>query len=383
MAKKSRGRPDKRKVRAGHSPAAAARRASESLSGFRAARAVDAHTRDFVRWFEEDLGSADDAMACLEVVRSVAAVYFEATGAVDATAFAPAPLAMLLEDLAAAGEEEAVELVAEMFHLYIDFLKETDRWTGSDQDYEDVHVLLAEPDLSALAPSVIEVPVLEEAGETAALAALPPVQAARALLAWIGTGRPVTQDGRPEDLEAAAACVREAVPGQSMGQDLLLDLIWSTLKTTEQIDVGPAQVVPHQLASANLGQNAPDELEDLRFFVSDFLHHGVLEAGREDPREALSADLVLSVFIAAASPEPPLVERFLAAAAHAPEAEKALVGEATLRAYRRLEAWAGLGLIDMDTHFRVPPAVIRCIAEAFEDEADLDVVWPDTEEDPA
>jgi len=376
VAKTRKAGPDKQKARAGHGPAA--RRASDSLSGFRAARAVDALTRDFVRWYEEDLGPADDAMACLEVVKSVAAVYFEATGAVEATAFAPGPLAMLLEDLETAGEEEAVELVVEMFHFYVDFLKETGRWSGTDQDYEAVHALLVTSDLSALAPSRIEVPAFQAAEETAALAALPLVRAARALLAWIGSGRPVTPDGRLEEIEAAAA-MPEPVTEQAMERGQLLDLIWSTLRTTEQIDIGPDTAVVHEEAPANLGKDHPEELEELRLFVSMFLERGVLEAGPGGPGEVLSAELVLGVFIAAASPEPPLVERFLSAAAHAPEAEQAVVEAATHDAYRRLQAWAALGLLDIDTHFHVPPAVIRCVAEAFEDDVDLDIVWPDAE----
>ena len=33
----------------------------------------------------------------------------------------------------------------------------------------------------------------------------------------------------------------------------------------------------------------------------------------------------------------------------------------------RLEELAELGLLTIDTHFRVPPAIIRCVADAFDD----------------
>ncbi len=61
-----------------------------------------------------------------------------------------------------------------------------------------------------------------------------------------------------------------------------------------------------------------------------------------------------------------MLERVLAAADHAPEAEKKMAGLLTSLAVGRLEALAELGLLTIDTHFRVPPALISCVAEVID-----------------
>ncbi|MCY0906020.1 hypothetical protein OS914_14130 [Arthrobacter sp. H14-L1] len=72
--------------------------------------------------------------------------------------------------------------------------------------------------------------------------------------------------------------------------------------------------------------------------------------------------------IAASTPEPPLMERVLAAPDHAPEAEKQAAGLLTRMAVVRLESLAELGLLTIDTHFRVPPAVVANVADVFDNE---------------
>jgi hypothetical protein len=57
----------------------------------------------------------------------------------------------------------------------------------------------------------------------------------------------------------------------------------------------------------------------------------------------------------------------LAAPDHAPDEEKKAAELLTKVAVERLEELAELGLLTIDTHFRVPPALIRCVADAFDD----------------
>jgi hypothetical protein len=60
------------------------------------------------------------------------------------------------------------------------------------------------------------------------------------------------------------------------------------------------------------------------------------------------------------------VERVLAAADHAPEAEKRMADLLARVAVAGLEALAELGLLTIDTHFRVPPAIVGCVADVFD-----------------
>jgi len=60
------------------------------------------------------------------------------------------------------------------------------------------------------------------------------------------------------------------------------------------------------------------------------------------------------------------VERVLAAPDHAPEAEKAMAGLLTKVTMDRLQELADLGLLTIDAHFRVPQALVACMADTFD-----------------
>ncbi len=83
---------------------------------------------------------------------------------------------------------------------------------------------------------------------------------------------------------------------------------------------------------------------------------------------AALAGLEVSLLIAASTPEPPSVERVLALADQAPEEEKRSAEIISRLALGRLERLAELGLLTIDTHFRVPPALIGCVLDAFDDD---------------
>lgn len=55
-----------------------------------------------------------------------------------------------------------------------------------------------------------------------------------------------------------------------------------------------------------------------------------------------------------------------------------------VRALRRyvtefLRFLAVLGLVELDTHVRLPLALVRCVADAFVDEHDIEIDYPDEE----
>ncbi|WP_028280023.1 hypothetical protein [Arthrobacter sp. H5] len=364
-----------------------------SLTRFRAERAVDSIAHDFITWFEADFGPAEEALDCLNVSKALITAYFEATATGVATAFKPDALAAVALQLVDVGGEEEVAEVLDMFHLYVDFLHDTGRWTGTEEEYDGVHSILTRGGADDPG-ATINVPALSKQEELALFRALPLIQRARALLTWIGEGRPVTGTGvlRLKDIEAAAACVGVAAKGvrkrnvdelaegtvlvQSMRQVEVLHHIWATLVETEMIDVLSTKGVPFEGRVPFLDGSADEQLEECRFFVSEFLRLGVLGGDPDEQWAGESAGLTLGILLAGAAGNPTQVERFLISPAHAPEGEELMVQLLARLVHSRLTRWAGLGIVDLDTHFRVPPVVIACVAMAFEDKFNLQVVYP-------
>ncbi|MCW2134264.1 plasmid pRiA4b ORF-3 family protein [Arthrobacter sp. VKM Ac-2550] len=408
MAKKNKNRSAKKATRhskSGHSPASSS--SAVSLSSYRAERALAPLVPGFVDWFAQSFGPTDQALVCLKVVTAATAAYFEEAGIASATAFEPGSFAAVLEMIGESDPDRA-PMIFSVLHLFIDFLHESGNWSGTEADYDAVHALVREDDTAPGMP-VITVPELSEEDAAAALEALPLIQRARALLEWLGDGKPVTATGvlRLKDIEAAAACVgvsargaskrqpatEEVIPGlaelspeqaspeamtvQSMHDIPLLSQIWNTFIETEMIEVLATKAIPHGDPNAFLGGSPSEMADDYRFFIGEFLRDAVLETGGFGPWEESSAILQVAVLAAATTDDPPEVDRLLAAEDYAPEDEKAMAGIVTRMSFTRLKALAELGLLEIDTHIRVPAPVIQCVAEAFEDEFDLDVVYPE------
>lgn len=408
MAKKNKNRSAKKTTRhtkSGHAPAPGS---AVSLSSYRAERALAPVVPGFVDWFAQSFGPADEALACLEVVTAATAAYFEEAGIASATAFEPGSFAAVLEMIAESDPDRA-PMIFSVLHLFIDFLHESGNWSGTEADYDAVHALVREDTGTPPEQPVITVPELSEEDAAAALEALPMIQRARALLEWLGDGKSVTATGvlRLKDIEAAAACVgvsargagkrqpaaEDVIPGladvaveqsssgativQSMHDIPLLSQIWRTFIETEMIDVLATKAVPHGEPNAFLSGRAREKAENFRFFISTFLEQAVLETGGFGQWDEESAMLQVAALAAATTDDPPEVERFLAAEEYAPDDEKAAVGLVARLSFSRLETLAELGLLEIDTHIRVPAPLIQCVAEAFEDEFDLDVVYPE------
>ncbi|MET3811774.1 plasmid pRiA4b ORF-3 family protein [Arthrobacter sp. UYEF3] len=405
-----------------------------SLSSFRAGRALDALTPPFVRWFDDGTpGAAAAALECLAEVKVVMGRYMERTAAADVTSIDPVPLALAFSDeftgLTVAARADPADWddvaqaldAADAVHVFVEFLAETERWTGSEgqlaelRDFFDALGDGSEDD--GVSRGLIEVPDIPEQHVLEALSGLPLIQRATALLQWIGDGKPVTATGalRLREIEAAAACVGvrvkgatkraasqpgallpgfDEVPGfgdvaepvptvRSMYEVPLLAQLWNALADSELIQIGSTRVVPAAAADVFVAGGTADRLEELVFFVEQFLEAAVLGYDREQPWERIIAGMQASILLAAATPDPPLRELVLAAPDAAPEAEKLMAGVLTRAVLSRLEALAELGLLTIDTHFRVPPALIGCVAGVFDDEwvlSDLGL-QPEPEED--
>lgn len=383
--------------------------APQSLSAVRADRAVDALTPAFVRWFEEvSPGSALAALECLEPIKAVLGRYMDTTAAADVTSLEPFGLSVAVSDEvlaalddagdvadAATVEADAFESTTYVVHsvgAFVEFLVETGRWSGSEDQLAAVMDFLdttAEDDGGGV---FVEVPDIPDEEALAAFAQLPLIQRVTALLQWIGVGKPVTATGalRLRDIEAAAACVGVVVRGgtkrsgsslpgtggpadqvptvRSMYEVPLLALLWNVLEAAELIEIKSAKVVPSAEAGVFRPGGTAGRLGELVFIVDLFLATAVLGWDPAQPWERLVSSMQASILLAAASADPPETARIMAAPDLAPPAERAMADLLTGVAMTRLEGLAELGLLTIDAHIRVPPALIRCVANVFDDD---------------
>ncbi|RAM35679.1 hypothetical protein [Arthrobacter globiformis] len=399
MSKSSRNR-NKRKGPAGTGSSAARGSSPASLSSFRAGRAVDSLAPAFVRWFDDGApGAAATALECLAAIESVMGRYMDRVAAADLTRLDPAILAeALAADLAAtAADDDRGEFVIAAVHGFVDFLAETDRWSGPAEQLADVtdllNALLGETEEWRL----VDVPVISDDDALQAFSELPLIQRTTALLQWIGDAKPVTGTGalRTKDIEAAAACVGLKARGgpkqqaglpqagnggserpvptvRSMYEVPLLAQVWEALARTELIKIGSTKAAPSPATAVFLAGGTPDRLEELVFFVEQFLSASLLGYDPEQPWDVLVAATVASILLAAASADPPRRDTVLDPRTGASPEERATVEALKAAAMGQLEALAEQGILTIDTHFRVPPALVRCIASTYEDASVLE-----------
>ncbi|WP_395404224.1 hypothetical protein ACHMXB_07815 [Arthrobacter sp. UC242_113] len=394
MSKSSKNR-SKRKGPAGTGSSAARGSSPASLSSFRAGRAVDSLAPAFVRWFDDGApGAAATALDCLAAIESVMGRYMDRVAAADLTRLDPVILAdALAADLAAtaADDDDRGEFVIAAVHGFVDFLADTDRWSGPAEQLADVadllNALLGETEDWRL----VDVPVVSDDDALRVFSELPLIRRTTELLQWIGDAKPVTGTGalRTKDIEAAAACVglkarggtkqagvpqagtggsEKPVPTvRSMYEVPLLAQVWEALARTELIKIGSTKAAPSPATAVFLAGGTADRLEELVFFVEQFLSASVLGYDPEQPWEVLVAATVASILLAAASADPPRRDTVLDPRTGASPEERATVESLKAAAMSQLEALAEQGILTIDTHFRVPPALVRCIASTYED----------------
>ncbi|MET1087363.1 MAG: hypothetical protein ABWY04_09630 [Arthrobacter sp.] len=378
---------------AGKGSAEKRRQPPVSLSSFRAGRALDALAPAYVQWFDDGTpGAGAAALQYLKLMEPTISRYLEMTPAPGMTSLDPAVLAnAVAEEVSAATgakapdivDAEQVALIVDSVHSYVEFLSETGRWTGTAELLAEVLEFFDSLGDGEDGQETIQVPDIPQEQALAVFSGLPLIQKATALLQWVGEGRPVTGTGalRLRDIEEGAACIGVSAKGgtrkedpasdvltvRSMYEVPLLAEIWAALQAAEIIRIKPTKVVPYEDAGRFLGGSIAEQLDEFITFTSCFLDQAVLRLDPEEPWERTIAAVQVSVLLAAATSGPPLLERILAAPDHAPEEDRAAADLVTKVAMERLEGLAELGLLTIDTHFRVPPALIRSVAVAFDD----------------
>lgn len=383
----------------------AAQRSVTSVSGLRAARAVDALTPAFVEWCRQVQGvPAEGTMELLRPVKALVGAYFHASLSAEATNFEPAPFGLAMAEVLGAYDEEdedEISFAFESIHLYLEFLSETDAWTGTDEGFDAVDELFHMDEERSLPE--ITAPELMVEEELAALAGTGLAQRLEKLLGWLGEGRAVTSTGalRLKEIEGAAAAVGVAAKGampnakreplpffdiagespdsidtvKSMNDVPLLAKFWAALEACGLIDIGSTKVWPTPLAEEFLEPEHPARLDVLREFTTKFLAIAVL--GEEEWAPWIThAAMVQSALLFTACTNEVLPVEVLTDPAKLQEVGLDDFGAKILQ--HRMEELAELGLIVMDKFITVPPAVVPAVAavmqSAFQDDG-VDDPW--------
>ncbi|WP_437772321.1 hypothetical protein [Arthrobacter sp. KNU40] len=361
-------------------------------------RVVDSFTPDFVHWFER-FGDAPDALRCLQIVKLFITANHAISEESSATSFDPGSLddaALALADMLDGSDiddesdiDEALAMIYDYLHLYVDFLSETGRWTGTEEEYLVVHMFLTEETAGDLdLPG--DMPELSDEEQDRAFQELPVLQLTGRLLEWIGAGKDVTSTGvlRLKDIEGGAGAVGVKARGRKTGKGPLpegegaaeadpesfevgsmhevpvLREIWAALVDIDVLSIGSTRATPGAGAESWHSPDLDSRLQTRRELLTVFLASAVMDSGsmwEEGPRDNATLARVL---LRGATGEPVSAEE-LKAAAEDESVGGALPAFEALRALRELATLADLGLVDAGTHYTVPPVVIQCVIPAL------------------
>lgn len=396
----------------GHRGTAVPQETGVSVWQHMARQAVARITPDFMAWFQEQGGRPDAAGGYLEVVVAMVAGKGGRVGFDKATEFTADGVDMAVERISDAVGDELPRIV-EGFHLFVDFLDQAGLWSGTRDDFAAVHAMVADEETCMLAGPFFRVPGLGDAQVRAGLTQMALTGHAQALLAWVGKGKTVTKSGalRLPDLEAAAACVGVAVrshklrpdpennmipgleiPGlaevpedvlyvRAMKDIPLLQMIWLQLVDDGTVLLDGSRAIPGEAARVLADPDSEEFVQDCRLFISGFLGRWLEDAMAGGPLGEEAGRLLVSVFGKGTTEKPTPVDAILSlepdAGAEIIELTR-VAQEATLLQLREL---AGYGLLAIDTHIVVPPALIECFVAAFEADYKLDVEYPDGHEE--
>jgi hypothetical protein len=359
-------------------------------------RVVDSLTMEFIQWLGPEAHEPSEAVESLELVKLVMSAQHAIRGSSSATVFDVAGVDEAAEAIVSALEpgefEDALIDIFDAVLIYVDFLVDSGRWTGTDAAYEELIRVLANAGGPEDSPGgkPIRIPARSEEQQDTAFNAMPLIKWASSLLDWIGEGKEVSATGalRLKDIEAAAAAVGVKARGKHGAgrpvdpdgldrdlsrQDAPLDVstmfdvpfladIWTSLVRAGLLTVGTtsAEVGP-QFAS----WNSPDAGERVRIRRSLTIFQLLASIGDpyNESREEHLDPYLLIVLARGTGDNPMPVADLDQLAADGEDPHSSFLA---LRAKNKLAALAKLGVVEADTSYRVAEVAIQCVASVLE-----------------
>jgi hypothetical protein len=374
-------------------------------------RAVDSMAVEFINWHGTESADPAEAFECLELVKLFLTSQHAISGSSSATEIPSESVEPAVASvIAALDPEQAGDALDDFYfalHSFTHFLKETGRWTGTEEAYDALHAVLGNG-IGAAGPSLpdILVPQLSDQEQDAAFTAMPLIKRASSLLEWLGTGKEVTATGalRLKDIEAAAAAVDvqargkrgarsvaardevDAAAGQpegplevsSMFDVPVLRDIWTALVGAGLITLSSTRAVPGRAVAAWNSAKIEERLEMRRMLAVVLLVRVISESDDAWDREAVSETLrTILAYGTTADPVPVAQLESLAAkdpdGPHLDESglkdpellesglEEVYASFAALAARQNLSLLAELGLVEAGADYRVPPVAVQCV----------------------
>jgi len=352
-----------------------------SLPIARARRLFAAMAPPFTRWMAAHPEPIGNVRMVLGLMEEFFISYGLENPGFDGTSFEVPRVAAVLDDVSNDGEEVG-GLFAAAIELYIDFLTETDAWTGSDAQLSALAEILAEKpaeeeDLADFAPDAglpprppIDLQPLSPAQALRGVQSLEFVSRATRLLRWVGDARPATDDGRPQrdDVAAVAACfLTEAV---GWGTAPWLTTYWSALQDSGFIDISATHVATTPKAAPFLDSSGDlvSAAQELAVALYARALMPVAFAGPADPMSRLR-----SLHLASAASAKPLSATAVLDSdlPELPAGLACLAGILIGQLRDEIRSWADDGLVTVADKITVPPVLRGSLARAITRADDL------------
>ncbi|GAA1887040.1 hypothetical protein GCM10009715_36430 [Paeniglutamicibacter psychrophenolicus] len=404
MSKKK--KPTSHKAKQGHPARAGAAGHIISIDEFRARTGGDQVAAGFMKWVRANT-SLPELGDPLPVLREFLENYLVAAKTQVATELHPFATRVALGKYFFDHPEEDFGFVLQVVMGYLLYLDDSDLWSGSDRLFDEVQEELLETadeqTEAELDDRVFEVPALSRAKTRDALLALPLAAHLQAFFVWFGDKRDVTSTGllTRKDIEGASAALGVAARGvgaisddadlyedapfqaTSAQQIPQLDLFWEALVRIGIIEVGSRRATMNRPLDSLSGAAREDMLMHLvrDVALSLYMQFIATAAGLEDDEDPedtdLFGDLVSSVLLDSGIDEGIEAKELAVALATLEDGGLAEVPLTQLA----LDLMVEEGLLERDTHLRVPSVLKKLVAFAVAEPAGLEVSYEDPEDE--
>lgn len=375
MAKKT------KKSRFGNPAKAAAdasvRSQATPLADIRLERTMTALSPGFVHWLQGQRRGNASIDISLMILDDFFDMYRILEPRTTATALVPEAVREVINVAGSANPQGTIALRSGL-RDYLDYLAQAALWTGTADDLaalrealqltkstgnsfdpEAEEALEDHLDVADFEFSDVYIPEVSATAFAETIHQTPLWKNARALLAWIGDGKSFTAQGllKAKDQKAAAGCltvIGHGVPdGVIGGPDMpdRLDLYWTLLEVAALIRISDSGAVLTPRGITALTDDAALNL-GVRDMLSHFIYLTTLDGSEPGSYEDWNLDTA-SILLQSASETPAKAAIFLTALAQDP----AQVQPDLLFVARACAIWAAEGLLTIDEHITVPPAL--------------------------
>ena len=394
------------KAKQGHPARAGAAGHIISIDEFRARTGGDEVAAGFMKWVRANT-SLPELGDPLPVLRGFLENYLVAAKTQVATELHPFATRVALGKYFFDHPEEDFGFVLQVVMGYLLYLDDSDLWSGSDRLFDEVQDELLETadeqTEAELDDRVFEVPALSRAKTRDALLALPLAAHLQAFFAWFGDKRDVTSTGllTRKDIEGASAALGVAAQGVSAISDDIdlygdapfqatsaqqvpqLALCWEALVRIGIVEVGSRRATMNRPLDSLSGAAREDMLMHLvrDVALSLYMQFIATAAGFEDDEDPedtdLFGDLVSSILLDAGIDEGVETKELAVALATLEDGGLAEVPLTQLA----LDLMLAEGLLERDTHLRVPSVLKKLVAFAVAEPAGLEILYEDPEDE--